>query len=308
MWRCSAPGASARSTRPIVARQPGVRLNYVVDVIARGRARSPQQHGAQVADVDGAIGDAAIGAVVIVFVAPTRTPTSSCARPRQARRSSARSRSISTLERARACADAVQARGRRVHDRLPAALRSDVRGAEGAPRRGRDRRAGDAGRDEPRSRRAAGRLHQALGRHLQGHADPRLRHLPLDPRRRSGHAVRHRQLPDRSGDRGGRRHRFHRGDDPHEAAAAWRRSTRAAARRTATTSASRCSAATGMLQAGNHRPTEVTAYSTTARVSSDMPEHFFLERYRAAYALEIAHFFEAVAQGQAGAHDDRRTA
>ena len=29
---------------------------------------------------------------------------------------------------------------------------------------------------------------EALGRHLQGHADPRLRHLPLDPRRRSGDA------------------------------------------------------------------------------------------------------------------------
>jgi myo-inositol 2-dehydrogenase/D-chiro-inositol 1-dehydrogenase len=54
---------------------------------------------------------------------------------------------------------------------------------------------------------------------------------------------------------------------------------------------------TGMLQAGNVRPTEVTAYSRTA-VSSDVPEAFFLERYRAAYALEIAHFFAAVEQGE----------
>ena len=52
----------------------------------------------------------------------------------------------------------------------------------------------------------------------------------------------------------------------------------------------------GMLQAGNHRPTEVTA-STAANVSADLPEHFFLERYRAAYALELAHFFEALAEG-----------
>ncbi|SFA71018.1 myo-inositol 2-dehydrogenase [Collimonas sp. OK607] len=49
----------------------------------------------------------------------------------------------------------------------------------------------------------------------------------------------------------------------------------------------------GMLQAGNHKPTEVTA-ATGQSVSADKPEHFFLERYRAAYAREIAHFFDAV--------------
>jgi myo-inositol 2-dehydrogenase/D-chiro-inositol 1-dehydrogenase len=52
-----------------------------------------------------------------------------------------------------------------------------------------------------------------------------------------------------------------------------------------------------MLQAGNVRPTEVTAY-TSASVSSDKPEAFFLERYRAAYAAEIAHFFDAVSNGK----------
>jgi len=49
----------------------------------------------------------------------------------------------------------------------------------------------------------------------------------------------------------------------------------------------------GMLQAGNHKPTEVVA-SGIHHVSQDKPEHFFLERYRAAYAREIAHFFDAV--------------
>ena len=44
--------------------------------------------------------------------------------------------------------------------------------------------------------------------------------------------------------------------------------------------------AKGMLQAGNHRPTEVVA-STGQAVSADLPEHFFLERYRMAYANEI---------------------
>jgi myo-inositol 2-dehydrogenase/D-chiro-inositol 1-dehydrogenase len=53
----------------------------------------------------------------------------------------------------------------------------------------------------------------------------------------------------------------------------------------------------GMLQAGNHKPTEVFAHSA-ANVSHDTPEHFFLERYRVAYANEMAHFFDALASGK----------
>jgi len=52
--------------------------------------------------------------------------------------------------------------------------------------------------------------------------------------------------------------------------------------------------ARGQLQAGNHKPTQVFAH-TAAGVSEDKPEYFFLERYRAAYAAEIAHFFDALA-------------
>lgn len=54
----------------------------------------------------------------------------------------------------------------------------------------------------------------------------------------------------------------------------------------------------GMLQAANHKPTEVVS-STRHNVSQDKPEHFFLERYRAAYAREIAHFFDALSNGVA---------
>jgi myo-inositol 2-dehydrogenase/D-chiro-inositol 1-dehydrogenase len=53
----------------------------------------------------------------------------------------------------------------------------------------------------------------------------------------------------------------------------------------------------GMLQAGNHKPTEVAAWTATS-VSEDKPEHFFLERYRVAYANETAHFFDAIAHGK----------
>jgi myo-inositol 2-dehydrogenase/D-chiro-inositol 1-dehydrogenase len=53
----------------------------------------------------------------------------------------------------------------------------------------------------------------------------------------------------------------------------------------------------GMLQAGNLRPTEVTA-STGTHVTTDLPEHFFLERYRVAYANEMAHFLDALASNK----------
>ncbi len=49
----------------------------------------------------------------------------------------------------------------------------------------------------------------------------------------------------------------------------------------------------GMLQAGNHRPTEVSSHRAGA-VSSDPPEPFFLERYRAAYAEEMLHFADVL--------------
>jgi myo-inositol 2-dehydrogenase/D-chiro-inositol 1-dehydrogenase len=50
----------------------------------------------------------------------------------------------------------------------------------------------------------------------------------------------------------------------------------------------------GMLQAGNHAPTEVVASTATA-ITRDLPERFFLERYRAAYAAETAHFLAVLA-------------
>ncbi|WP_321945094.1 inositol 2-dehydrogenase [Paraburkholderia sp. J10-1] len=52
----------------------------------------------------------------------------------------------------------------------------------------------------------------------------------------------------------------------------------------------------GMLQAGNVRPTQVSAW-TAAAVSTDVPEPFFLERYREAYAAEMAHFVQALTKG-----------
>ena len=55
-----------------VARQPGARLKYVVDVDDRAAGRLAQQHGAQAASAETAFGDASIGAVVIGVDDPAR--------------------------------------------------------------------------------------------------------------------------------------------------------------------------------------------------------------------------------------------
>jgi myo-inositol 2-dehydrogenase/D-chiro-inositol 1-dehydrogenase len=52
----------------------------------------------------------------------------------------------------------------------------------------------------------------------------------------------------------------------------------------------------GMLQCGNLRPTEVVQ-SDAQSVRADKPEHFFLQRYREAYRLELVHFFECLQTG-----------
>jgi myo-inositol 2-dehydrogenase / D-chiro-inositol 1-dehydrogenase len=53
----------------------------------------------------------------------------------------------------------------------------------------------------------------------------------------------------------------------------------------------------GLLQCGNHAPTEVVQWDATG-VRADKPEHFFLQRYAAAYRLEITHFFECLQSGK----------
>ncbi len=53
----------------------------------------------------------------------------------------------------------------------------------------------------------------------------------------------------------------------------------------------------GLLQCGNHRPTEVVQQDGNS-VRTDKPEHFFLQRYREAYRLEVAHFFDCLQSGK----------
>ena len=55
---------------------------------------------------------------------------------------------------------------------------------------------------------------------------------------------------------------------------------------------------TGLLQCGNHTPTEVVQWNANG-ITADKPEAFFLQRYAAAYRLEIEHFFECLQSGAA---------
>jgi myo-inositol 2-dehydrogenase/D-chiro-inositol 1-dehydrogenase len=52
----------------------------------------------------------------------------------------------------------------------------------------------------------------------------------------------------------------------------------------------------GMLQCGNHTPSQVVQWDANG-ITTDKPEAFFLQRYAAAYKLEVAHFFECLQSG-----------
>ena len=53
----------------------------------------------------------------------------------------------------------------------------------------------------------------------------------------------------------------------------------------------------GLLQCANQTPTNVVQWNGSG-IHTDKPEHFFLQRYAAAYKLEITHFFECLQSGQ----------
>jgi len=54
--------------------------------------------------------------------------------------------------------------------------------------------------------------------------------------------------------------------------------------------------ASGLLQCGNLHPTAVVQ-ADAAGISTDAPEHFFVQRYREAYRIELAHFFDCLQTG-----------
>src|SRR5689334_14741006 len=88
-----------------VARQPGVKLRYVIDVDAAAAKALAEQHGAQVTGADAVFADKSIGAVVIG--SSTDTHADLIIRAAQAGKAIFCEKPVDlSVERARACAAA----------------------------------------------------------------------------------------------------------------------------------------------------------------------------------------------------------
>jgi myo-inositol 2-dehydrogenase/D-chiro-inositol 1-dehydrogenase len=274
-----------------VARQPGVRLQYVVDVDRTAAEALARQHGAQVADAERAFADPAIAAVVIA--SSTDTHADLILRAAKAKKAIFCEKPVDlSLERARVCAEAVRAAGvpcmigfQRRNDPTFASLKARI---------------DDGEIGEPEMLVVTSR-------------DPGA--PPVDYIKRSGGIFKDMLIHDFDifrwilGDEGASVYAT--GScltDPAIEAAGDIDATAVTIRtrrgRLAQINTIRRAAygydqrfevigAKGMLQAGNHRPTEVVLWSSGA-ITADKPEHFFLERYRAAYAAEMAHFFDVL--------------
>jgi len=280
-----------------IARQPGVRLKYVVDVDAAAAAKLAQPHGAQTTDAAHVFDDTAVRAVAIgsstdthadlIMRAATAGKAIFCEKPVDL-----------DLQRARTCADAVRAAG--VTCLIGFQRRYDPTFASVKARIAR----GDIGRPEML---------------IVTSRDPGA--PPVDYIKRSGGIYKDMLIHDFDVFRWIMEDEaatvYATGSclvDPAIEAAGDVDATAVTIRtrdgRLAQINTIRRAAygydqrfevlgSKGMLQAGNHRPTEALLWSADA-VAADKPEYFFLERYRAAYAAEMAHFFDVVA-GRAAA-------
>jgi len=273
------------------ARQPGVRLHYVVDVDATAAQALARQHGAQVADAERAFGDPAIAAVVIA--SSTDTHADLILRAAKAKKAIFCEKPVDlSLERARVCAEAVRAAGvpcmigfQRRYDPTFASLKARIDDGEigepemlvvtsrdpGAPPVDYIRRSGGIFKDmlihdfdifrwiladEAVSVYATGSC--LTDPAIEGAGD--IDATAVTIRTRRGRLAQINTI----------RRAAYGYDQRFEVIGA-----------------------KGMLQAGNHRPTEVVLWSSGA-ITADKPEHFFLERYRAAYAAEMGHFFDVL--------------
>ncbi len=277
-----------------LARQPGARLKYVVDMHAPAAQALAQTHGAEAADIARALGDPAVQAVVIA--SSTNTHADLIVAAANAGKAVFCEKPIDLgVDRSRACAEAVRRNGvtcmigfQRRFDPTFAALKARVeRGEIGEP--------------------------EML---IVTSRDPGA--PPLDYLRSSGGIFKDMLIHDFDV------FRWLLGDDAQTLHATGSCLTDSVVRdagdidSTAVTIRTRrgliCQINTsrraaygydqriellgskGMLQAGNVRPTEVVAWSAGG-VATDVPEPFFLERYRQAYAAEIAHFVDALRDG-----------
>jgi myo-inositol 2-dehydrogenase/D-chiro-inositol 1-dehydrogenase len=275
-----------------VVRQPDVRLRYVVDVDGAAARALAQKHDAKVADADSVFGDPAIAAVLIA--SSTDTHADLILRAAKARKAIFCEKPVDlSLDRARVCAEAVHAAGipcligfQRRYDPTFATIRQRIDDGEigtpemlvvtsrdpGAPPVDYIKRSGGIFKDmlihdfdifrwilgdEAESLYATGSCLTDAAIESAGDIDA----TAVTIRTRHGRLAQINTI----------RRAAYGYDQRFEVIGA-----------------------KGMLQAGNHRPTEVTLWSSGA-ITADKPEHFFLERYRAAYAAEMAHFFDVLA-------------
>ena len=274
-----------------VVRQPGAKLKYVVDVDAAAAERLAQKHGARVADADAVFADPAVAAVVIG--SSTDTHADLILRAAKAGKAIFCEKPVDlALDRARACAEAVRSAGvncligfQRRYDPTFASLKQRIVD-------------GEIG--EPEMLVVTSR-------------DPGA--PPVDYIKRSGGIFKDMLIHDFD------IFRWIVGDEAVSVYATGSCLTDPAIAQAGDIDATAVTIRTrrgklaqintirraaygydqrfevigskGMLQAGNHRPTEVTLWSSGA-VTADKPEYFFLERYRAAYAAEMAHFLDVL--------------
>src|SRR6476469_7066835 len=275
-----------------VVRLPGVRLKYVVDVDRAAAEALATTHGAQVAEADAVFGDAGVTAVVIA--SSTATHADLIVRAAKARKAIFCEKPVDlALDRARSCASVVREAGvacligfQRRYDPTFASLKHRIDSGEigtpemlvvtsrdpGAPPVDYIRRSGGIFKDmlihdfdifrwiigdEAQTVYAAGSCLTDPAIETAGDIDA----TAVTIRTRHGHLAQINTI----------RRAAYGYDQRFEVIGS-----------------------KGMLQAGNHRPTEVVLWSSGA-ITADKPEHFFLERYRAAYAAEMAHFFDVVA-------------
>jgi myo-inositol 2-dehydrogenase/D-chiro-inositol 1-dehydrogenase len=278
-----------------VVRQPAARLKYVVDVNAEAARSLAQTHGATVGDVDGALRDPAVKAVVIG--SSTDTHADLIMRAAEAGKAIFCEKPVDLdLSRARKCADAVKRAGvtcligfQRRYDPTFAALKQRLDAGEiGSPEM-LIQTSRDPGAPPVEYIKVSGGIFKDMLIH-----DFDIFRWILGDEAATVYATGS-CLTDPAIERAG--------DIDSTAVTIRTRKGRLAQINTTRRAAYgydqrfEVIGARGMLQAGNHRPTEVTA-STSDAVSRDLPEHFFLERYRVAYANEMAHFVDALANGK----------
>jgi myo-inositol 2-dehydrogenase/D-chiro-inositol 1-dehydrogenase len=278
-----------------LAAQPGVKLKYVVDVSASAASELAQKHGAKVVDVEAALKDSAVSAVVIA--SSTDTHADLIIRAAGGGKAIFCEKPVDlALERARACVDAVAKAGvlcmigfQRRFDPTFSALKQRLDAGEVGTPEMLIVTSRDPGPPPVSYIKVSGGIFKDMLIH-----DFDVFRWVLEDEAQTLHATGSCLVDPAIGEAG---------DVDSTAVTIRTRGGRLCQINTSRRAAYgydqrfEILGSKGLLQARNHAPTQVVA-QTAAGVIEDKPEHFFLERYRVAYAQEIAHFFDSLTQGK----------